>query len=151
MGEQKLYQLPKSGLRLVGATLSRHEGDVLVADHSLGDLTEVVLRSRRTGGDAFLFLLFGGLLAASLAGLYFWAWRAGSVVGGVVCGLGAFLNLLMLTVGATSRSLFLVLKGKSGEVSYPIQDDESAAQAFFAELREHAQTDRLIVGFRIDR
>jgi hypothetical protein len=149
--DAKLYQLPKSGLRFSGTTLSRHEGDALVADHSLSDLTEVVLRSRRTGVDFFLSFLFAGLFAGSVAGLYFWGVRAGSVPGWVVCGLAAFLTFLMLIVSLTARSAVLVLRGKAGEVSYPIIEERPVAEAFFSEIREHAQAQRLMIGFRVDR
>jgi hypothetical protein len=151
MGEDKLYQLPKSGLRLVGETLSFYEGESLIADHALQDLHEVVIRSRRDGGDAALFVFFGAILAASAAGLYFWAWRKESILGWTTCGFGAVISFLILCVGISVKSRILVLKTKSGEIVYPLKDDAPVVDAFFAEIREHAQAARLMVGFRIER
>jgi hypothetical protein len=151
VADDKLYQLPKSGLRLSGLTLSRLEGETLIADHSLGDLTEVVLRTRRTAGDLFGVFLFGLFLAGAVAGVYFSGFRAGSVLGGSLFSVAAFILFIIFIGMLTSRSRFLVVRGKSGEVSYPIVDDEAVAEAFFSEVREHAHAQRLMIGFRIDR
>lgn len=149
--EEKLYQLPKSGLRLSGLTLSRLEGDTLISDHSLVDVTEVVLRTRRSSGDLFGAGVFGLFLAGSAAGVYYWGFRLGSVVGGSLFSVAAFILMIIFIGMLTSRSHFLVVRLKSGEVTYPIADDVSVAEAFFAEMREHAQAQRLMIGFRIDR
>ena len=151
MEEDKVYQLPKSSLKFSGTTLSRHDGTTLVAAHSLADLHEVVLRYGRTEGDVFLFCFFGTLLALSGAGFYFWGWRAGSMLWEILFGLSSFFALAVLGMGLTSRALFLDLRGKLGELTYPVSDDAVTAEAFFAELREHAQAQRLIIAFRIQR
>ncbi len=151
MEDAKVYELPKSSLKFSGTTLSRHEGGALVADHSLADLHEVVLRYGRNEGDVFLFCFFGTLLALSGAGFYFWGWRDGSTLWQILFGLGGFLCLAVLGLGLSSRTLFLDLRGKLGELTYPISDDAVTAEAFFSELREHAQAQRLIIAFRIQR
>ena len=151
MADEKIYQLPKSGLRLVGTVLSRHEDDALIADHALQDLHEVVLQSRRDVGDAAMFVLFGSILAASGAGCYFWAWRKESPLGWLLCIAGALFSLVIICVGLGTKARVLVLKGKSGEVVYPLKDDETVIDAFFAEMREHAHAERLMIRFRVER
>lgn len=151
MDEAKVYELPKSSLKFSGTTLSRHDGAALVADHALADLHEVVLRYGRNEGDVFCFCFFGTLLALSGVGFYFWGWRAGSMLWGTLFGLSGFFALAFIGMGLTSRALFLDLRGKLGKLTYPISDDAVTAEAFFAELREHAQAQRLIIAFRIQR
>lgn len=151
MGDEKVYQLPKSGLRLVGETLSRLEGDALIADHAFQDLHEVVIRTRRDPGVSGMAPFFGAILAAFGAGMYFWAWRKESVAGWVVCICGAFVSVVFVLVGLTTKTRFLVLRSKAGEVVYPLTDDPPVVDAFFAEIREHAHAARLIVGFRNER
>lgn len=150
-GGRKVYRLAKSGLWLEGGTLGFRHGEYLVADHALDDLREVVLRYGRDSSDWITFLVFFVLIGGFGAGLYFWAWRAGSILGWILCGLGAFVSLLILAAGFGIKSRWLVLKGKAGEVVYPLQEDAAIVEAFFAEMREHAKAAQLPTKFLIEK
>lgn len=148
---EPVYQLPKSGLELQGSKLIRREGGTLIADHDLGDLREMVLQFRRTGGDwsgVFFFLFW---TAGAAAGIVYWAHPNLSILGYVGFGFMGVIGLIGFFSLLTSKSAFLVVRTRQNEVSYPLADDPPVLEAFFGEIREHAEKERLHIDFRIER
>ena len=147
---ERVYELKKSGLRLEGTRLSKHDGDALVADHQLGDLSEVNLRFGRKPEDAKLAGFFLVLFLGCVAGIAFWAHPKGSLVGWFGLGLLAMTCLLML-IGflASGPGCWLVLKRRYDEVTYALEEEPGVAEAFLSELRERAEREGLRVRFSV--
>lgn len=149
-GDPKTYRLVQSRLSLRDQILSWSDGDAVVADYSLAELTEATLRFRKTPGDWAGMLVSFLLLLASGAGLYGWALPTGSVLAWILCGVMGVISLLLTLGAVTTKSARLVLKGKHGTIEIPLAERRPVAEAFFGEMRERAARGRFMTSFRTE-